>query len=223
MKNSKFITAVLIISVLGALPVFGQETRKSYKLKTFTFTLKGDYMSVTDPDYEDLYGEKKYFPEAEIEIRFVRNVYLWGSYSLISSKGEWFEWSNKSLVDPDFLWSVSVKRHQYAFGIGYFIGLHDPGEFVVRVQLGACLIDQNENTEKIFIPSDEIYESTKTSLNRIGAIGELGIDYVLWRNIFAEFSIGYVYATKKVEDEEGDTVSEEIGGLKIGLGLGIRF
>lgn len=223
MKNAKLISAVLFLAVLSAHLAFGEETIKPYKRKTFTLTLKGDYMSIADPDYEDLYGKKKYFPEGEIEIRLLGNGYLWGNYSLVSGKGEWEEWSDKSLIDPDYRLVITSKRHQIAFGIGYFIGLHDPGQLVLRFQLGLCLINHDEVTERFFIATGQTTETSQSLTKKTGGVGELGIDYVLWKNIFAEVSIGYLYATKKVEDEDGETVSEEIGGLKIGLGIGIRF
>lgn len=223
MKKSKFIWCILVLAMISVSLVFGQETKKPYKLKTFTLTLKGDYLSIADQEYEELYGKKKYFPEGEIEIRLTRNFYFWGSYSLVSGQGEWFEWSNKSMPDPNFRWNITSKRHQIATGIGYFIGLHDPGQFVIRLQLGVCFINHDEDAEKISLITGEPFETNQSMSKKIGGIGEVGIDYVLWKNIFAEISIGYIYATKKMEDEEGETVNEEIGGLKISLGLGMRF
>jgi hypothetical protein len=223
MKNFKLLAVVLMLAVLSASLVFGQATEKPYNLKTFTFTLKGDYMSIADPDYGDLYGKKKYFPEGEIEVRLTGNLYLWGSYSLVSGKGGWDEWSNKSLIDPDVRWNITSSRHQFAAGAGYFIGLHDPGQFVIRLQLGLCFINQIEDSEKILAPTGAQLETNRSIAKKIGGIGELGLNYVLWKNIFAEVSIAYIYATKQSEDENGDTVTDEIGGLRIGLGLGVRF
>jgi outer membrane protein W len=77
--------------------------------------------------------------------------------------------------------------------------------------------------EKYQVYNEELQVTNRVTTKDIGGIGELGITYVLGKNIFAEVFVGYVYATKTIEEEDGTEVNTEIGGLKIGLGLGFRF
>ena len=49
-------------------------------------------------------------------------------------------------------------------------------------------------------------------------MGSLGFTYGLVKNIYSEFSISYLYATDKRDDERYN-----LGGLKLALGIGITF
>ncbi|MCK4836957.1 MAG: hypothetical protein KAT17_09975 [Candidatus Aminicenantes bacterium] len=219
MIKGKNVLPVLLIIIFLTFPIFTQEMDKTpVKRKFLTLTIKGDYMSITDPIFEDQYNSEKYAPEGEIQVRISGNLYLWGSYALVTARREWFEWSSKALVNPDFQWENTLKKHHYSLGAGYFIGLSEPGEFCINFQLGISFITNNDLSEKYQISSQTISDSISEKETDIGVTGELGISYCFWRNLFAEISIGYLYATEIIEENR-----EEIGGLRIGLGLGIRF
>ena len=219
MIKGKHVLPVLLLIILLTVPVFTQDTGPApVKRKFLTLTIKGDYFPIGDPVYQDLYEPTRYTPEGKIQIRISGNLYLWGSYARITSTREWSEWSNKSLVDPDFQWENTLKKHYYSVGAGYFIGLLEPGEFCIHFQLGATFINDKDVSEKYQISTQDITDSISESETRFGVNGEIGISYTLWKSLFGEVSVSYLYATKIIDDER-----EELGGVRIGLGLGIRF
>ncbi len=221
MKGTKTIQLVLL-SILLTTMIFGQETEKPFKRDIFTLTLKGAYLPSEDDAYIDLYDKAKYAPEGEIEIRFSGNFYFWGSYCLVTGNSEWPEWSSKSLVDPDFRWEITSSKHLVAFGAGYFIGLNEPGEISIKLEAGVCLIINNDVSDKFLEVSNTITDTITEKTTKIGAIGEMGATYGLWKSLFAEASVAYIYSTETrlIDDEE---TRVQLGGLKIGVGLGIKF
>lgn len=219
MIKAKNLLLVFFFIILVRVPVFAQDTdQPRIKRKFLTITVKGNYYSISDPLFEELYDPTQYFPEGEIQLRLSGNLYMWGSYALVSGSRDWYEWSDKGLVDPDFLWENTLKKHHYSLGAGYFIGLLEPGEFCINFQLGVTLITNQDLSEKFQISSGTLTDSISESETDFGINGELGISYTFWKNLFAEAFVGYLYASEVIEDER-----EEIGGLRLGLGLGIRF
>lgn len=222
MKGSKTIQTVIMMLIIMATMIFGQESEKPFRRDIFTLTLKGAYLVSEDDAYIDLYEKTKYAPEGEIEIRFYRNLYVWGSYSLVSGSSEWTEWSSKSLVDPDIRWEIASSKHLVSFGIGYFIGLNEPGEIAIKIEGGVCLIINSEVSDKYLVASNTVTDSITDRVTHVGAIGELGATYGLWKSLFAEGSISYTYSTETrlVDDEE---TRIQLGGLKLTIGVGFKF
>lgn len=222
MKGSKTIQPVILMLMIMTTMIFGQESEKPFRRDIFTLTLKGAYLVSEDDAYIDLYEKTKYAPEGEIEIRFYRNLYIWGSYSLVSGSSEWTEWSSKSLVDPDIRWEIASSRHLVSFGLGYFVGLNEPGEIAIKIEAGVCLIINREVSDKYLVASDTISDTITDKVTHTGAIGELGATYGLWKSLFAEGSISYIYSTETrlVDDEE---TRIQLGGLKLTIGVGFKF
>jgi len=222
MKGTKTIQPVILMLIIMTTMIFGQESEKPFRRDIFTLTLKGAYMISEDDAYIDLYEKTKYAPEGEIEIRFYRNFYFWGSYSLITAKSEWSEWSSKSLFDPDLRWEIASSKHLVSFGLGYFIGLNEPGEIAIKLEAGACLIIDREVSDKVQVVSGTISDTITDKITHVGVIGELGATYGLWKSLFAEGSVSYTYSTETrlIDDEE---TRIQLGGLKLTIGVGFTF
>ena len=52
----------------------------------------------------------------------------------------------------------------------------------------------------------------------IGVRGDLALTYGLYKSIFGEVEVGYMYASDKI-----DGVRSNLGGFHLALGLGIRL
>lgn len=222
MKGTKTIQAFILMVIIMTAMIFGQENEKPFRRDIFTLTLKGAYIVSEDDAYIDQFEKTKYAPEGEIEIRFYRNLYVWGSYSLVNGSNEWSEWSSKSLVDPDFRWEIASSKHLVSFGLGYFFGLTEPGEIAIKLEAGVCLIINNETSDKYQVATETVVDTITDNVTHVGAIGELGATYGLWKSLFAEASVSYSYSTEKrlVDDEE---TRIQLGGLKLTVGVGFKF
>jgi len=183
-----------------------------------TFIVSGNYISIEDSTFEDAYGKNKYFPEGKLSFRFSGNFYLWGSFGYLSSKKTWKEWSNKGIPNADMDSISTTDKTIWSGGLGYYVGYLAPYNFSLKLELGVCSIKDSIEEKKTFIATDEVYSSEKGKKSAVGFRGNFGITYGLFKNIFAEASIGYMVAKDTFDDE-----SINLGGLRLSLGLGIAL
>lgn len=186
--------------------------------KRVIISIRGNYLSGTDSSYKNLYEGKKYFPEGKIAFSFTGNLYVWANYGLLPASAEWSDWSNKEVIDPDLNVKTKSTKHFMSGGIGFRLGYLNPGEISIKLEAGMCKIRHREITKEYKIGSDKGTERGNRTTSGIGFHVELGVTYGLIKNIFAEISAGYLYATDKINEE-----SVKLGGFKLGLGIGITF
>jgi len=186
--------------------------------ENFTFTVYGDYLSVADPTYKAEYGGKKLFPEAKITFRVKGNFYLWGSGGFLPASYGWEEWSNKGIVKPDIEAKNTSQKLFYAGGLGYFVGYRDPAEFSVSLEVGFCATNNTIKIKSTQITTNNVVRSEKTTESGIGVRGNLGVTYGLIKNVFAEASLGYMYVWDQRDEENYNA-----GGLRLAIGLGLKF
>jgi hypothetical protein len=190
--------------------------------KKFMITVSGNYFSNADSDYKERYGEIDIFPEGKISIRLMGNLYFWGSYGFLSSSYNWQEWSHKGFAEADLEGESILDKLVISGGIGYYVGYIEKSEISIKVEAGICKITHNIASTLNQIDTNAITSSNETKESGIGIRGNLGLTYGLYKNLFSEVSIGYLYATDKVK--VGDN-NERIylGGLRMSVGLGLTF
>lgn len=207
--NMKKILSILIL--LTVLPVLSAA-------ETFTFILGGNYMDVEDTDFGSRYGEQKYFPEGKLSFRLTGNLYFWTSFGYFSTSYTWDQWSNKGIPIADLEGKSVTKKSIFAGGLGYYIGYLTPGQFSVKLELGVCSVrDAIEDTATL-LATNQVVELEEDKKSAVGFRGNFGVTYGLFSRIFAEASLGYIYAADKIDDERMN-----LGGLRASIGLGIRF
>jgi len=204
-KTLIFVALILVASVFASA-------------KDFTVTLYGDYFSVADTSYKDTYGGKKFFPEVKLAYRFKGNFYLWGSCGFLPANFKWDKWSNKGVAEADLKMKNASRKLFFSAGLGYWIGYIDRGQLAIKTELGAC--STYNSTE---ITQDNIITKNVTVTGRnnewgLGLRGNFAITYGLFKNIFTEASIGYMYAWAK---KDGDIINA--GGFRLAIGLGLKF
>jgi hypothetical protein len=207
--NKTFFLALLValLSLSATLPA-----------KSFTFVAGGNYLSIASDSFENNYGKKKYFPEGKLTLRFLGNLYIWGSYGWLKGKNTWVEWSNKGVPLADVDGKSVVDKTIIAGGLGFYIGYLNPGQFSIKLEAGLCSIKDDIKNTKTFMSSNQLLESNTNQFSGIGYKGTFGVTYGLFRSVFAEVTIGYLYAGETIDGERTN-----LGGLRASLGLGLEF
>ena len=186
--------------------------------KDFIVTVYCDYFFPADTGYKEEYGGKKFFPEVKIAFRIKGNIYLWGSCGLLPARNSWNEWSNKGVVEPDIEVKDTSQKLFFSGGLGYWVGYMAPSEISIKAEVGFCSTTHSiEITENNTTTNETLKREDRTE-SGTGIRGNLGVTYGLFKNIFAEASIGYSYLWSKVNDERINA-----GGLRLALGLGMKF
>jgi hypothetical protein len=184
--------------------------------KRFTIAAYGSYISMGDSSYETLYGGDRLFPSGKITITFLGNLYAWGGYGYVPAAYEWTEWSNKGEPEADVGGRRESRKHLITGGLGFYIGYINKAS--VHLELGACHINNDIEATWTKIGSNQSIKSEQSKESGTGFVGNLGLTYGLTKNIYSEFSIGFLYAADKRNDERFN-----LGGLRLSLGLGITF
>jgi hypothetical protein len=203
----KLIFALVII--LGSVFISGQNVM---------LTISGNRMSLADSEDKALYGSSSYFPEGKLAFRIKGNFYLWGSIGFFTSRYNWTEWSNKGVIDADLDGKNVQDKLIISGGLGYYVGFLRKSDISLKLELGACKITNSITSKKTFHATDEILITRDTKESGIGIRGNLGITYGIFKNIFAEITAGYLYATDRID---GDKI--KLGGFQLTLGLGLAF
>lgn len=189
--------------------------------KTFMISVNGNYFSIADPVYEELYGSEKYYPEGKISLKITGNLFVWGSYGFLSASKNWEAWSHKGVVNADLNVEKITDKTIMAAGIGFFIGYIEEYQFAIKIEAGICHISNEVVTDTSFNTNSDQFASESLTESGIGIKGNLGITYGFFKNFFAELNIGYLYATEAAAIEDNESI--KLGGLKVALGIGIRF
>jgi len=184
----------------------------------FTLTIYGNYLTIEDDDFKEKYGGKKFFPEAKVSVTVFGNFYLWGSYGFFPSRYNWTEWSNKGIVLPDIEGESTADKRIISGGVGFFAGYIEPGNFSIKVELGICSITNAIESTRNFIDTKEFIDSLEEKQSGTGIRGRFGVTYGLYKKLFSELSLSYMYAADKVDDKRIN-----LGGMQVSIGLGLTF
>jgi len=201
----------LLIFLVFLVSSFGES-------KSVRVTLDGIYLAVADDDYKALYGKQKYFPEGKLSIRLKGNIFLWGSFGYLPSNFKWKEWSNKSVPLADLDGKSVNNKSVMSLGLGYYVGYIAPGQFSVKVELGGCRVTDTITETKTFQQSSQMLSEVKTKRSGLGFRASLGVTYGFYKSFYTEASLGYLFATDKVDDTR-----IKLGGLRAAWGIGISF
>lgn len=204
-KTSILVALILVTSVVASA-------------KDFTVTLYGDYLSVADSNYTDIYGGKKFFPEVKVTYRFKGNFYLWGSCGYLPANLKWDKWSNKGVVDADLRMKNASNKIFFSPGIGYWIGYIDRGQLAIRAELGICSTYNYTKITQKTISTQKVIVTNRDKQWGIGLRGNFGISYGLTKKIFTEANVGYMYSWAKYD---GDYINA--GGFRLAMGMGLKF
>jgi hypothetical protein len=163
--------------------------------KRFFLGIWGGYFSQSSGDFRDVYGSSSLCPEVKTGIKIYKNFYLWCGYGYFSSKGE-------TLV---FAEETTFSQHFLSLGPGFRMKLAPALSFAGEIGIYQVKYKEEALGEQL----------TGTAP---GFRVNLGMMLSLSRSFFADVSVSYLWASEKI-----DGVSFKLGGLKPGIGIGIRF
>jgi len=182
------------------------------------FTLYGNVLDLPANTYTAQESQYKVYFEAKAAYAFLGNLYLWASHGYFPLRDNWIEWSSKNSFAADLNIDRTLGKRIISAGCGFFAGYFEKNQIAVRMEIGICSIanDIDKTTSRINTKELLLAEATKQA--GIGVRGNLAFTYGLYKNIFGELSVGYMYASDKIDD-----VRTNLGGLHLQLGLGINL
>lgn len=181
-------------------------------------SVSGNRISIADSEDEALYGGTRYFPEGKIALRLKGNIYLWGSLGFFSTQYDWQEWSNKGVIAADVQGENVLDKLIISGGLGYYVGFLRKDDISIKFEAGVCRITNSIELSKNMIRTKETVSVEQQKEAGLGIRGNLGITYGLYKNLFAEVTGGYLFATDKVDDKK-----IKLGGFQLTMGLGLAF
>jgi len=203
-------TLVLIILIFTFTAIGSAEN--------FMFTVTGNYLGPKDSTYKTQYGGNKYYPEAKLSFKIKGNIFLWSSVGFLRTAFSWKEWSNKGIPLADMDSKRQSDKVIISGGLGYYVGYLTPHNFAVKLELGAGNIKDTITETAVMTVSGETMRREQSSRSGFGFNAALAVTYGLMKNIYAELSVGYLYAADKIDDKWIN-----LGGLRASLGLGLKF
>ncbi|MCK5058838.1 MAG: outer membrane beta-barrel protein [Candidatus Aminicenantes bacterium] len=170
-----------------------------YSAGDFSISFTGNYLSPSDDDYKKTYGSGVFYPELKLGYEIAGNFSLWAGFGILSAKG------NTPILEAE----AKSSQKLMSFGVGY------NGDFSrklgYKVELGAVYFSYKEEAMEVEVTG-----------SAFGFRADAGIIFNITGTFFAELTVGYISAGDTVT-LEGEDEDIKFGGVKGGIGLGIRF
>lgn len=166
-----------------------------YGGQTVTVSLGAGLQAPADSGYRDVYGRGVFLPELKAGVSLTPGIYLWACYGFATAKGE----------TPELKAAAKSSQDYFSLGGGYRGALSDSLDF--KAELGLADVFYKE----------EAFGKT-VSGSALGFTVGGGLTYSLGKMFFMQAEVGYLLAEKTIND-----VKVKMGGLKAGLGAGLRF
>jgi len=163
--------------------------------ENFQVRFIGNYLAPADSGYKDIYGKSMFYPEFKAGYSFSSNFYIWAGYGFLDRTGE----------TPILKLEAKSKQNFLSLGLGYSGVLSDAlGYFA---ELGLANASYKEEAMGV-----------EESGSVLGFRADAGLTYAVSGPVFACLEVGYISTSKNV-----NAVTIKPGGLKLGLGLGLKF
>jgi hypothetical protein len=182
------------------------------------FNLYGNCLDLAANSFTSQSSQYKVFFEAKAAYAVSGNLYIWASHGYFPLRDSWTGWDSKSSFAKDINVERTLAKRIISGGCGFFIGYFEQDQFAIRTEIGICGITNAIDSTISNIDTTEFIRSEASRQAGIGVRGNLAFTYGLYKNIFSEVSIGYMYATDKI-----DAVRSNLGGFHLALGLGIQL
>jgi hypothetical protein len=182
------------------------------------FNLYGNCMDLPANSYTGQASQYKIFFEAKAAVAFSGNLYLWASHGYFPLRDSWPGWNSKNSFSSDLNVERKLGKKIISGGCGFFAGYLKKDQIAVRGEIGICAITNDIDTTTSSTGTNALLRSETAKQAGVGVRGNLAFTYGLYKNIFGELSVGYMYASDKI-----DNVRTNLGGLHLQLGLGINL
>jgi hypothetical protein len=182
------------------------------------FNLYGNCMDLPVNNYTGQASQYKIFFEAKAAFAISGNTYLWASHGYFPLRDSWPGWNSKNSFSSDLNVERKLGKKIISGGCGFFAGYLKKDQIAVRGEIGICAITNDIDTTTSSTGTNALLHAETAKQAGIGVRGNLAFTYGLYKNIFGELSVGYMYASDKI-----DNVRTNLGGLHLQLGLGINL
>ena len=182
------------------------------------FNLYGNCMDLPAHSLTGQDSQYKIFFEAKAAYMVQGNLYLWASHGYFPLHDSWTGWSSKNSFAKDISVERTLAKRIVSGGCGFFAGYFRKDQLAVRGEIGVCSIANAIDTTTSNLNTDALLFAATARQAGIGVRGNLAFAYGLYKNVFGELSVGYMYASKKIDD-----VRNNLGGFHLQLGLGINL
>jgi len=159
------------------------------------FLVSGNYLLPAESRFKDIYGSGPIYPGITGGYKFTRNWYIWGGYSFFSKNGK------SAVLQKPSKW----KQAYSSLGIGYY------WDKTIRLawRVGGSAM---------YVRFSEEAFGDKVTAETFGVGLEAAGIYKIGQHLFTEITLAYLYASNTVEE-----IEIKLGGLRAGIGLGLRF
>jgi hypothetical protein len=161
----------------------------------FSLGLAANLQWPADSGYKEVYGQSVFLPELKAGYSLTPSIYLWAGYGRVAAKGKTSVLQLDSKSSQDYL----------QLGAGYEGVLS--GKLGFKAELGLADILYREEAL-----------GQKVSGSAIGFVLSGSLTYALGLRFYLLADLGYLYAQKTI-----NAVDVKMGGLRAGLGGGLRF
>lgn len=182
------------------------------------FNLYGNIMDLPANSLTGQESQYKIYFEAKAAYLVHGNLYLWASHGYFPLRESWQGWSSKNSFVPDISLERTLAKRIISGGCGFFAGYFAKDQLGMRAEIGFCSIGNDIELTTRDLDTNGFLFSEAVRQAGIGVRGNLAFTYGLYKNVFGELSLGYMYAAKKL-----DEVRNNLGGLHLQLGLGINL
>ena len=157
--------------------------------------LSASYFGYSDSRQKEVYSSGNIYPEIKAGSKVYQDFYVWGRCGFLTANGK----------TPILEETAKINYLHLSIGGGY------KGNFSERlaylVELGLLYVNYKETAM-----GEEVSGSS------VGFMLGGGVIFNIGKVFFAEVSLGYLNAKDEVED-----ITLKLGGIKAGIGFGIRY
>ena len=161
----------------------------------FQVSLVASALFPADSGYKEVYGSSVFLPELKAAYSLFGSVYAWAGFGFLSADGQ-----TPVLKEP-----AESRQGFLTAGVGGRVPLG--GDWGLFGELGLALLSYSE----------EALGGTASG-SALGAALNAGVRRDMGSRLFLVAQVGYAYGKKTVEH-----VALKLGGVKAGIGAGIRF
>jgi hypothetical protein len=173
----------------------------------FFISITGNYMIPSEKGFKDNYGKGIFEPEIKVGYKFSRAFCVWSGYGF-ASKSE-TKFPDENLISPGKL------RQQFlSLGLGYNKNVSI--NFDWKVEVGVSYVKSSEEMS-IKEKEEEVFYEKQSEIAIGVRINGAGI-FKISNRLFTEIALGYLYSSATIND-----ILIDLGGLRAGIGLGLRF
>jgi len=194
-KVISILLMMIFLIFLAGVDCFAGEGSEGDTGGRLMVVLSGNFLSPADDGFRTIYSKGVVYPGLKAGYRISRGIYLWAGYGFFSLKSE----------TPVLKLDTKSTQHFLSAGLG--VMFHISPKLDYTGELGIFSGSYRE---------ESMGEVLKGSAP--GLVLNNGLLIYLNRTFYVELSLGYLTASDTLED-----VKIKLGGLRTGLGLGVRF